>query len=243
MSLVLPLLLYSCQKTPIASFHTDTASPEVGKDVIFYNDSQNATRFEWDFGDEYISNEESPAHIFTGSGSYEIKLTAFNKNGLSDVATMSISVVIPTLLEIEVREYNDEYTVSGASVILYSTLTDWDAQTNKVSEGFTDADGIVVFANLEPFVHYVDVWEQTHDNYSLRNEDVGWVRTPEILPNKINRFIAWVDIVDHGKGQTRGTRSIIIRKIERKAADKKQPSVVTGTEGWQELYARRVIKK
>lgn len=243
LSLVLFLVLTSCQKTPMASFHIDMSQAEVGKEVFFINDSQDATRFEWDFGDGYISKDESPIHVFQGSGSFEVKLTAFSNNGLSDVSTLSVTVKIPTLLEIEVREYIDEYTVPGASIILYGTITDWDAQTNEIAEGITDGSGIVVFANLDPFVHYVDVFEQHHDNYTLRSEDVGWIRTPEILPNKINRFIAWVDYVAQRKGDAKGARSAVIVKLERKHETKPQTEAGSATEDWQTLYAKRVVVK
>ncbi len=109
-------------------------------------------------------------------------------------------LLFPHLLEIEVREYYQEYLVPDASVYLYPTLSDWDAQTNLMASGFTNENGVVVFSNLDPYVYYVDVWETTHDNYSLRDEDVGFIRTPEILPHQINSFIAWVDVADHGKG-------------------------------------------
>lgn len=240
--LVLPLILFSCEKTPEASFSTDNAEPEVGQVVFFNNSSHNGDTYEWDFGDGYISEERNPSHIFNSTGSFEVTLTVFGKSDLSDEASLTINVLIPTLLEIEVREYFSEDLIPDASIILYQSLPDWDAQTNSVLEGFTDADGIVVFSNLDPFVFYVDVWEATHDNYALRNEDVGFIRTDEILPNKINRFIAWVDIVDHSSGVARGTREMVVKKIGRNAGEKRQPSVESGTENWQELY-NRIRKK
>ena len=243
LSLVLPLFLLSCESTPEAHFSTDTIDPEVGQEVFFNNDSQNATRFEWDFGDGYISNDKNPGHIYTGTGTFEVTLTAISKSGLDDKASLTLEVMIPTLLEIEVIECFHEYIVPDASVILYSSLTDWDAQTNIFSEGFTDANGIVVFSDLDPFVYYVDVWEQDHDNYALRGEDAGFVRTPVIIPHKINRFVAWVDYVEHGKGIARGSRTVVIKKLERRAVDKRQSTSDSGTEGWQELYNRRAGQK
>jgi len=242
LSLVLPLFLLSCESTPEAHFYTDTTEPEVGHEVLFTNDSHNAKSFEWDFGDGYISNDKNPGHIYTGTGTFEVTLTAISKSGLDDKASLTLEVMIPTLLEIEVIEYYDEYIVTDASVILYSSLTDWDAQTNIFSEGFTDANGIVVFSDLDPILYYVDVWEQDHDNYALRDEDAGFVRTPEIIPHKINRFIAWVDYVQHSKGTARGSKTVIIRKLERKAEAKLQPAADSGTEGWQEIYNRRAGK-
>lgn len=242
LSLVLTAFLYSCEKNPEANFVTNTAEPVVGQEVYFSNESHNAERFNWDFGDGYISSEVHPVHIFNSTGRFEVILTAISKNGLEAKASITLDVVIPTLLEIEVLEYFDEYTVPGASVILYPTLADWDAQTNMITEGFTDADGIVVFSNLKPFVHYVDVWEATHDNYTLRDEDVGFIRIPEVLPHKINRFIAWVDYVNHGKGVGRSSRQLVIKKLERAAVNRRQPAAESDTANWKELYRRSVNK-
>jgi PKD repeat protein len=239
--LVLPIFLFSCKSVPEANFYTDTVKPEVGRDVHFTNDSHNASRFEWDFGDGFVSNEDNPAHYYTATGPYEVKLTAISRDGLEDVAKLSLNVMVPTLLEIEVREYYDEYVVPDASVILYPSITDWEEEKNKLDEGFTDVNGIAVFSNLDPYVYYVDVWESTHDNYTLKSEDIAFIRTPEVLPNQINRFIAWVDVADHSTAK--GARSFVIKKFERKATDKRQPDPVTGTENWQELYAKSIHKK
>lgn len=244
LSMVFTAILFSCESNPEASFSTDTVEPVVGQAVYFYNSSHDAERFEWDFGDGYISNEANPVHIYNSTGTFETTLTAISKNGLESKASITLKVMVPTFLEIEVREYYDEYVVPDASVILYPTIADWDAQTNSVIEGFTDANGIVVFSNLDPFVYYVDVWEANHDNYILRDEDVGFIRTPEVLPHQINWFIAWVDYVDHGKGIGRaGSRPMVIKKFERVSKDKKQPSSSAFTDDWQELYARSIKKK
>jgi hypothetical protein len=240
--LALPLILFSCQKTPIASFSTDSSEIAVGQPVVFRNTSHNSEKFEWDFGDGYTSNESNPVHTFTATGSYEVILTAIAKGGHSDETRLTLNIVIPTLLEIEVREYYSEDVIPGASIILYPSITDWDAQTNSVMEGIADADGVAVFSNLDPFVYYADVWEATHDNFQLRTEDVGFISTPQIIPHKINRFIAWVDVAVHTKGIARGSREFVIKKLERKATDKRQPAVDTGSENWQELYNRRVNK-
>jgi PKD repeat protein len=240
--LVLPLFLLSCEKTPVASFSTDTNEPQVGQTVFFYNNSHNGDSYEWDFGDGYISNERNPEHIFTATGTYVVTLTVNSHSGHSDMASLTLNIMIPTLLEVEVREYYSDNVIPDASIILYPTLADWDTQTNKVVEGFTDVDGVAVFSNLDPFVYYVDVWEATHDNYALRSEDVGFVRTPEILTHKINRFIAYVDVVNHTKGVARGSREMVIKKLEREAVAKRQPAADSGTGNWQQLYNRSVAK-
>jgi len=241
-SLFLPFILFSCEKTPEAHFFTDTVEPEVGQDVYFTNDSHKANRFEWDFGDGYVSSEAEPVHYFTATGTFEVVLTAYSRSGLSDQASIIIDVKIPTLLEIEVVEWYDEYSVADASVRLYSTLVDWEEETDLEAEGFTDDDGFVVFSHLGPWVYYVDVWEEHHDNYTLKQEDPGFIRTPEIMPNKINRFIAWVDYyADHTKGEGKRDRSLVIKKLERKSTDKTITS--PETDDWQILYEKSIKVK
>jgi hypothetical protein len=240
--LTLPIILFSCEKTPVASFSVDTNNPVVGQPVGFNNSSHNGDKFEWDFGDGYVSNEVNPVHTFTATGSFDVTLTATSKGGLSDKAILTLNIAIPTLLEIEVREWSQDgngNVVPDASIILYPTLTDWDNQTNSVSEGFTDADGVAVFSNLDPFVYYVDVWEATHDNYQLRTEDVGFVRTPEVLAHKITGFIAYVDIANHTSGFNRN-HEMVIKKIGRRASEK---NLIPGFSGsWQDLLKRHPVK-
>jgi hypothetical protein len=244
LAFLMPLFLVSCEKTPEARFSTNTTEPVVGQDVFFKNSSHNAKNYEWDFGDGFISNEENPVHFYQGTGTFEVTLTVTGKSGITDVAKLTLYVVIPTLLEIEVREYYDDYAVPDASVILYPSITDWDAQTNSVAEGFTDGAGIVVFAELDPYAYYVDVWEQNHDNYTLAEEDYQtYIRTPDVLRNRINRFIAWVDYVEH-KGTEKGAKRAKIIGFERKHEIKRQPEVSSDTEGWQELYEKSIkVKK
>jgi hypothetical protein len=129
--------------------------------------------------------------------------------------------MIPTLLEVEVVEYYHEYPVKNASVIVYPTLADWDAESNMITEGYTDATGKVVFSDLGKYVYYLDVWEAHHNNYTLRDEDVGFIRTNEIIPHQINRFVAYVDYVSSGKGVNKRDRTLVIRSVGRKLTDKK----------------------
>lgn len=241
--LVLPLLTISCVKSPQARFSTDIVDPSVGQQIYFQNESSNAESFKWDFGDGFISEEKNPYHTFNSTGVYDVNLTAFSKNGDKDQSTLTISVLVPTLLVIEVREYYQDYVVPDASVLLYNSLPDWDANdpTKSEIEGFTNENGLAVFANLDPFVYYVDVWETNHDNSDLGIENVDNIRTPEVLPHQINWFLALVDKVNHPAAKGRTDRQYVIKKFERKTINRTlHPS--GGTEGWKELYDMRVKK-
>lgn len=211
--IVFPIILNSCKITPEAVFTVNKIEPAVGEEVFFTNHSFNADRYEWNFGDGTSSNEKNPVHIFTGSGSFEVELKAVSKSGFSDKAYQVIYVKIPTLLEIEVLEYYEKYPVENASVLLYPTLADWDNEENSITEGFTDANGKVVFSGLGSFVYFVDVWETHHNNFALRNEDVTFIRTQEIISNQINRFVAFVDYVPGKKGDGKRDRTIVIKSI------------------------------
>jgi PKD repeat protein len=237
--MILPLVV-SCERNPVAGFYCNTVEPEVGQEVLFTNESHNAVDFEWDFGDGQASNDENPVHVYTGTGTYDVTLKAYSKKGLADEAVITITVMAPTLLEIEVREYYEEYIVPGASVYLYETLPDWEEQTNREAEGVTDEYGIVVFSHLGPFVYYVDVWEQNHNNYQLKEENVEYIRTDEVIPHRINRFLAYVDVVDNGKGPGERCRSVVIHKPRGVCLKAPRRSVDAATTGWEELYKRSV---
>jgi len=217
--IILPVILASCESRPEAFFFVDKDEAFVGEDIYFTNDSYNAVEYEWDFGDGTYSDAVDASHSYNASGEFEVELTAWNRNGHSDKAYQIITVVSPTILEIEVLEWVDEYPVPNANVRLYPTLADWDDETNMQSEGFTGMNGKVVFFHLGSYVYYVDVWETNHNNFDLRGFDNDYyLRVPQLVPNEVNTFIAYVDYVG-AKGGDERDRSMVIRKIERKPKD------------------------
>jgi len=197
------ILLSSCDTQPDAYFFTDKIKAEIGEEIFFFNGSHNAIEFEWDFGDGTWSDAYEPSHSYSASGVFSVILSAYSKSGNVDKSYLDIEVMSPTMLEVEVLEWYDEYPVAGASVILYPTLTDWDNETNAIVEGFTNASGKVIFTNLQPRRYYVDVWHVNHNNYTLRNEDVLFIETDPLLKNELNQFVAWVDYT--------GTKSAVAR--------------------------------
>lgn len=241
LSLVFTIILFSCEKTPDASFFCATDEPEVGKEVFFNNNSDNANEYEWDFGDGYTSTARNPVHVYTTTGLYEVKLTAYSRAGLSSEATLTIEVFMPSLLVVEVLEYYDLYPVTNASVYLYPDSISWDNETNLVTEGYTDIDGMVVFSHLDYQRYYVDVWEEHHNNVALRYEDVGWIMTNVLARHKLTWFVAYVDYYETTKGASARDRKYVIKKIERKVIDASQPEV--SKEEWMSLYNKSVRLK
>ena len=206
------IMLSSCELQPEAYFFSDKIRAEIGEEVVFFNGSTNATGYEWEFGDGTWSDAYEPIHSFNASGVFTVVLSAYSRNGLVDRSYLDIEVLSPTMLEVEVLEYYDQYPVSGASVILYPTETDWDNETNSIVEGFTNASGKVVFTNLQPRTYYVDVWHSTHNNYTLRNEDVWFIKTDQLEKNQLNTFTAWVDYTGTKGAVGRDRKQLLIMK-------------------------------
>lgn len=202
-------MLSSCDTQPEAYFFSDKVTAEIGENVIFFNGSYNATDYEWDFGDGTWSDSYEPVHSFNASGIFTVVLTAYSSSGNVDRSYLDIEVLSPTMLEVEVLEYYDQYPVPGASVILYPTERDWDNETNAIVEGFTNSSGKVVFTNLQPRVYYVDVWHATHNNYTLRNEDVGFIMTDQLEKNQLNQFTAWVDYTGTKGASVRDRKQLV----------------------------------
>jgi len=204
------IILSSCDIQPEAFFYADKLRADIGEEVYFTNESYNASWVSWDFGDGTCSDAYNVVHSWSASGVYTVVLTAFSSTGSIDKAILEVEIVSPTMLEIEVLEWYDEYPVQGASVILYPTLSDWDNETNALVEGFTNAAGKVVFTNLGPYVYFVDVWHQTHNNYTLRDEDVDFIRTPQLVSNSLNKFTAWVDYTGAKSGSVSRDRKQLL---------------------------------
>jgi gliding motility-associated-like protein len=47
--------------------------------VTYFNLSQNATSYQWDFGDGLTSTQENPVHFYTEIGNFTVTLTAINE--------------------------------------------------------------------------------------------------------------------------------------------------------------------
>ena len=214
--ITVPLVLSSCYRDPYADFFVSRNVIDVGESVFFTNNSIDADHFEWDFGDGTRAYTFDASHIYTYDGTFIVTLFAFSGNRMVDKAVTTITVLYPTTLEVTVLEYYDEYEIVDASVILYNTYDDWLDQYNPLVEGFTNQFGWTSFSNLRAQRYYVDVWEADHDNYTLANEDVGWIETHVLVPNDINYFIAYVDYYEpEKKSEMSRDRSRGLVKIEK----------------------------
>lgn len=86
--------LISCEKEPLeplSSFSINTSPAKVNQSVSFTNSSQNATSYNWDFGDGNTSSLQNPTHTYDSGGTYVVQLTAIGE-GTSHKTTNSIEI-------------------------------------------------------------------------------------------------------------------------------------------------------
>ncbi len=75
-------MISGCKKTePIANFNIVGNGGTAPCTILFENSSENATSYEWQFGDGSTSSEESPSHEYITGGTYTVKLTATGEGG------------------------------------------------------------------------------------------------------------------------------------------------------------------
>ncbi|HCC69651.1 MAG TPA: hypothetical protein DEQ09_00645 [Bacteroidales bacterium] len=71
--------------TPEARFEVSKGNPYIpDEEIRFYNYSQNAVEWEWDFGDGNKSDEFEPVHFYDKPGSYTVTLKAISEYGCVD---------------------------------------------------------------------------------------------------------------------------------------------------------------
>lgn len=107
---------------PTAAFSYAPLLPETNVPTSFFNQSQNATRYVWSFGDNSGSTEVNPVHAYNRSGTYQVCLTAYNQQGCSDKVCRTISADIKPLADVPTGfspngdGSNDKLYVRGYSI-------------------------------------------------------------------------------------------------------------------------------
>lgn len=129
---ILSLCVISCS-APKAIFTIKEENPTAPAIVGFENQSENADRYEWDFGDGNTSTDEMPSHRYTSSGNFIITLKAY-KEDKSKSSKQTIQVAAPETCLVELT------TAYGSMLIqLYDeTPLHRDNFIKLVEDGFYD---------------------------------------------------------------------------------------------------------
>lgn len=107
---------------PVANFSSNVTHGYPPLSIQFTDLSQNATGWNWDFGDGSNSTQRSPVHEYADSGIYSVNLTAINENGTDSKLT---TITVMQLVGVGPYAYITNSGDNNVSVI--------DTTTNKVT--------------------------------------------------------------------------------------------------------------
>lgn len=82
-ALALLIGAFGCTPSPVADFEYSPPGQPAPVGISFTNKSQNAERYEWDFGDGQSSAEENPSHTYQIFGRVLVQLKAFQGEDIS----------------------------------------------------------------------------------------------------------------------------------------------------------------
>ena len=112
---------------PTAAFDWAPDGQDEGAPIEFTGESHSAPddiiKYEWDFGDAWTSDLESPSHTYADDGVYNVCLTVTDDDGSTDTACHDVTVenVAPTVTLIG-PETADEGETHSYSYTLDATL-------------------------------------------------------------------------------------------------------------------------
>ena len=110
---------------PVANFSSNITKDYAPLSVQFTDLSENATGWNWDFGDGTNSSEQNPTHTYSAAGNYTVKLMVSNANGIA-LKLATINVLTNNVLKATgPYAYITSYYNNTVSVI--------DTATNKVT--------------------------------------------------------------------------------------------------------------
>jgi len=206
-----------------AGFYTKEDTYLVGEEIQFYNNSDNADSFFWDFGDDENSSMINPSHIYTEAGEYEVKLSAYGRDG-KDVAYSVITIVSddsPTSLNVLVKYFGTEDVVSNCPVFLYDSETNWSNFQNAIDSLETGVEGEVEFGYLEPQIYWIDAFKSINDSCYYSNEKLG-VATDALIEGTVNYYDVFVELLYTSSG----SKIYVIRDIEKSSYEERCASIL-----------------
>jgi len=92
---MLLLIITGCnQSPPKASFSVQPRQAMVGEKIHFTNNSEGFLRSMWSFGDEGVSRDRDPDHIYYAPGDYQVSLMVYNRSS-SDAIGLKVTIREP----------------------------------------------------------------------------------------------------------------------------------------------------
>lgn len=115
---------------PIASFtHASNNGYHAPSIITFTNTSQHATSYLWDFGDGTTSTAQNPAHTFTTTGSFTVKLTATNEtltNEKTEVIEITAFQPVANFTHVSNNGYHTPSIITFTNTSVEAATYAWD---------------------------------------------------------------------------------------------------------------------
>ncbi|KPL16083.1 MAG: hypothetical protein AMS23_03820 [Bacteroides sp. SM1_62] len=110
-ALLFAAFLAGCENLPTTGFTFEPTDITAYDTVFFTNTSTDADSYTWDFGDNTTSTEENPTHIYTASGTYNVKLIASNEDGNTEMSQ-----------SLTVNDPHNYYILNGKEYVIDSLM-------------------------------------------------------------------------------------------------------------------------
>jgi gliding motility-associated-like protein len=155
--------------------------------VTFTNSSANAVAYLWDFGDGDTSSASDPAHLYAGTGTYTVCLTAYNNFMCADTYCSEVelkpdwTVYIPNTFTPNEDGLNDVFYVYGTSIEKFELFI-FDRWGNTIYHSTEMSEGWNGKVNNKA-VDYVQI-----DTYVYR------VKLTDVV-GKVHKYIGHVNVV------------------------------------------------
>jgi len=108
---------------PEADFHPNPSVMDMFHALCtFYNQSEGASQYYWNFGDGNTSNLENPEYYYSTPGSFWVELVAISDNGCTDTTGLYVIVneiftfYAPTAITLDKNNINDVFRVLGTGI-------------------------------------------------------------------------------------------------------------------------------
>ncbi len=142
---------------PVAGFTTNRSVVEINETVTFTNTSQNASRYEWNFGNGQTSTAATPTVTYPNTGTFAVTLIAYNADNKAITTTQTIKVGRRYLKEIRITAIN--FLASGGGA--------WDL----------DGSGPDIFLQYKPASSSTFFLTSTRSNVQPSSLPISYVAT------------------------------------------------------------------
>ena len=146
-------------ESPVVGFQ---ASLTCDGDIMTFTNLSEGSSFHWDFGDGYISTEQSPNHLYGETRAYEVQLSVENDLGCTSVLTKEVvvSAIPEPEFEYDIICQGSETILRDVSVVNGADIAQWEwyVEGRQVS---TQQSPELVFESVEDQVITLTVYSSS----------------------------------------------------------------------------------